>query len=475
MCSDGKQNLKVSGRFGAKHLTTTPLDVTYPEKMIVSTSNLGAISDYKLRLLNHTKKDRTMDGAYSYTDATVKDAVTNQNVTVNWSNAIALCDPVTGDVLNYEKVDYTTDGGQTWVKGVKANQVPASGVTRVNHAYTLQELKAGNGLKAAVKDGNGYYTAVYLNSGNGNFTYSQLLQNVSCASGIKGFYIQTSPIETNDSAVAFTALKYDGKTDIPAIEKQTVKLAFYTGASIAGANIDVTVADTGDMSQFNSAYSALSNYVKNYRPSDFKDYDKANGTSATYDVATAALAAGYQAKYSPLNQSTASTLASNFTKVPVTAEVASAHGEAATVPVQDAAELPENLRATAVTDWALYYADEDMTKVYYTNVPLTDDDVTIGDDPNSGTENYQNLEVVKVDGTWYYKNSQAHATAWDTDSYDAPYAVDGAAKQGTGFSGFIGGFYDIKTILKLQGLIPQPSEDGGHTLNQHSDTSAEHI
>ena len=143
--SDGKQNLKVSGRFGAKSLTTTPLDVTYPEKMIVSTSDLGAISDYKLRLLNHTKQDRTMDGAYSYTDATVKDAVTNQNVTVNWSNAIALCDPITGDVLNYEKVDYTTDGGQTWVKGVKANQVPASGVTRVNHAYTLQELKAGNG------------------------------------------------------------------------------------------------------------------------------------------------------------------------------------------------------------------------------------------------------------------------------------------------------------------------------------------
>ena len=295
------------------------------------------------------------------------------------------------------------------------------------------------------------------------------MQNVSCASGINGFYIQTSPIETNDSAVAFTALKYDGKTDIPAIEKQTVKLAFYTGASIAGANIDVTVADTGDMSQFNSAYSALSNYVKNYRPSDFKDYDEANGTSATYDVATAALAAGYQAKYSPLNQSTASTLASNFTKVPVTTEVASAHGEVATVPVQDAAELPENLRATAVTDWSLYYADEDMTKVYYTNVPLTDDDVTIGDDPNSGTENYQNLEVVKVDGTWYYKNSQAYATAWNTDSYDAPYAVDGAAKQGTynqmKFDHFndngvlTSGDYTVKVLLTQKTIVNDGTEN----------------
>ena len=181
------------------------------------------------------------------------------------------------------------------------------------------------------------------------------------------------------------------------------------------------------------------------------------------------MAAGYQAKYSPLNQSTASTLASNFTKVPVTAEVASAHGEAATVPVQDAAELPENLRATAVTDWALYYADEDMTKVYYTNVPLTDDDVTIGDDPNSGTENYQNLEVVKVDGTWYYKNSQAHATAWDTDSYDAPYAVDGAAKQGTynqmKFDHFndngvlTSGDYTVKVLLTQKTIVNDGTEN----------------
>lgn len=466
--SDGKQNLKVSGRFGTKYLTTTPLDVTYPEKMIVSTSDLGAISDYKLRLMNHTNKDRTMDGAYAYTDATVKDAVTNQNVTVNWSNAIALCDPVTGDVLNYEKVDYTTDGGQTWVKGVKANQVPASGVTRVNHAYTLQELKAGNGLKAAVKDDeNGYYTAVYLNSGNGNFTYSELLQNVSCASGINGFYIQTSPLDTNDSGVAFTALKYDGKTDIPAIEKQTVKLAFYTGTSIAGANIDVTVADTGDMSQFNSAYSALNNYVKNYRPSDFEDY--ADGSSATYDAATAALAAGVEAKYSPLNQNTAAGLASSFTKVPVTTEVTSAHGEVATVPVQDASELPDNLRATAATDYSLYYADADMSMAYYTNVPLTDDDVTIGDDPNSGTENYQNLEVVKVDGTWYYKNSQAYASAWDTESYDAPYATNGAAKQGTynqmKFNHFndngvlTDGDYAVKVLLTQKTIVNDGTEN----------------
>lgn len=122
-----------------------------------------------------------------------------------------------------------------------------------------------------------------------------------------------------------------------------------------------------------------------------------------------------------------------------------------------------------MTDWSLYYADEDMTKVYYTNVPLTDDDVTIGDDPNSGTENYQNLEVVKVDGTWYYKNSQAYATAWNTDSYDAPYAVDGAAKQGTynqmKFDHFndngvlTSGDYTVKVLLTQKTIVNDGSEN----------------
>ena len=122
-----------------------------------------------------------------------------------------------------------------------------------------------------------------------------------------------------------------------------------------------------------------------------------------------------------------------------------------------------------MTDWSLYYADEDMTKVYYTNVPLTDDDVTIGDDTNSGTENYQNLEVVKVDGTWYYKNSQAYATAWNTDSYDAPYAVDGAAKQGTynqmKFDHFndngvlTSGDYTVKVLLTQKTIVNDGTEN----------------
>lgn len=64
----------------------------------------------------------------------------------------------------------------------------------MNHAYTLSELNGGKALAAAVKDSNGYYTAVYLKSGSGDFAYSNLLGKVSGATGIDGLYIQTGSV-----------------------------------------------------------------------------------------------------------------------------------------------------------------------------------------------------------------------------------------------------------------------------------------
>lgn len=434
--SDGLQNLKVTSRFGSKYWTTTPLDVTYPEKMIVSTSDLSAVSDYKLRLCNHANSDRTMDGVYTYQDATVFDAYSNKNVTVNSANAIALCDPVTGDVLNYKRVDYTTDGGETWVKGVTASQVPSNGTSRVNHVYTLSELSAGGALAAAVKDSNGYYTAVYLKSGSGDFAYSTMMGNVSLSSGIDGFYIQTAALSLKDAGSAFNLLQYDGTTDVSAVTNQPVQLCFYTGNSVATGTISVTVTDTGSLGQFNSAYSSLESYIKNYRPSDFKDYS--NGSSATYDAATAALAAGFEAKNSPLNADTASTLASDFAHTAVTSEVKTVLGEAATKPVTAADQLPASLAATATSDGTYYYADKAMSQPYYTTEALTDSDVTGKTTTTIGGQSYTTATdptgqtVVKDGSTWYFLNTQAYATAWDTDSYEAaPYAINGAAKDGT--------------------------------------------
>ena len=439
--SDGQATVNNTGYFGNAYLGQKPFRVSYPTDIVLATSNLDAVKNYKIRLgYDRTlagSPDKTLDGVFAYSTGSVKDSYNNKTVTVNNSNMMAAFDKVTGDVLNYEKVDYTTDGGQTWVKGVAANQVPSNGVSRVNHAYTLQELNANGALAAAVKDSNGYYTAVYLKSGSGDFAYSGLLGKVSGATGIDGLYIQTGSVTlSKDSSSSLDLFKYDGSTDMSQVSKKEVKLSFYCGSNPATGSLNVTVADDGNRGQFNSAYDSLDSYIKNYRPTDFKDYS--NGSSATYDAATAALAAGFEARQSPLNLSTAGTLSSAFTKTAVTSEAKTVLGEPATKPVTSLDQLPAALAAYATTDGAYFYADAEKSQPYYTTEALTDSDVTgkttttvggqaytTGSDPTGQT-------VVKDGSSWYFLNTQAYATAWDTTTYEAaPYAINGAAKEGT--------------------------------------------
>lgn len=309
----------------------------------------------------------------------------------------------------------------------------------MNHAYTLSELNGGKALAAAVKDSNGYYTAVYLKSGSGDFAYSNLLGKVSGATGIDGLYIQTGSVTlSKDSSSSLDLFKYDGSTDISQVSKKEVKLSFFCDKNPATGSLKVTVADDGNRSQFNSAYDSLNSYIKNYRPSDFKDYDKASGSSATYDAATAALAAGFEARQSPLNLSTAGTLSSAFTKTPVTSEVKTVIGEPATKPVTSLDQLPAALAAYATTDGNYYYADSAMSQPYYTTEALTDADVTVQTSTTVGGQAYTvamdktGQVVVKSGSSWYFLNTPAYATAWDTTTYkDAPYAINGAEKEGT--------------------------------------------
>lgn len=441
--ADGQATVNNTGYFGNAYLNQKPFRVSYPTDIVLASSNLDAVKNYKIRLgYDRTlagSPDKTLDGVFAYSTSSVKDSFSNKTVTVNNSNMMAAFDKFTGDVLNYEKVDYTTDGGQTWVKGVAASQVPSNGVSRVNHAYTLSELNGGKALAAAVKDSNGYYTAVYLKSGSGDFAYSNLLGKVSGATGIDGLYIQTGSVTlSKDSSSSLDLFKYDGSTDISQVSKKEVKLSFFCDKNPATGSLKVTVADDGNRGQFNSAYDSLNNYIKNYRPSDFKDYDKASGSSATYDAATAALAAGFEARQSPLNLSTAGTLSSAFAKTPVTSEVKTVIGEPATKPVTSLDQLPAALAAYATTDGTYYYADSAMSQLYYTTEALTDADVTGATSTNVGGQAYTTATdptgqtVVKSGSSWYFLNAQAYATAWDTTSYEAaPYAINGAEKEGT--------------------------------------------
>ena len=149
------------------------------------------------------------------------------------------------------------------------------------------------------------------------------------------------------------------------------------------------------------------------------------------------MAAGFEARQSPLNLSTAGTLSSAFTKTPVTSEVKTVIGEPATKPVTSLDQLPAALAAYATTDGNYYYADSAMSQPYYTTEALTDADVTVQTSTNVGGQSYTvgmdktGQVVVKSGSSWYFLNTPAYATAWDTTTYDAPYAINGAEKEGT--------------------------------------------
>ena len=126
--ADGQATVNNTGYFGNAYLNQKPFRVSYPTDIVLASSNLDAVKNYKIRLgYDRTlagSPDKTLDGVFAYSTGSVKDSFSNKTVTVNNSNMMAAFDKFTGDVLNYEKVDYTTDGGQTWVKGVAASQVP---------------------------------------------------------------------------------------------------------------------------------------------------------------------------------------------------------------------------------------------------------------------------------------------------------------------------------------------------------------
>ena len=113
-------------------------------------------------------------------------------------------------------------------------------------------------------------------------------------------------------------------------------------------------------------------------------------------------------------------------------------GEPATKPVTSLDQLPAALAAYATTDGNYYYADSAMSQPYYTTEALTDADVTGKTSTTVGGQAYTvamdktGQVVVKSGSSWYFLNTPAYATAWDTTTYkDAPYAINGAEKEGT--------------------------------------------
>lgn len=441
---DGLNQSKVTGAFSSSGY----LNVNYPAAIVVAQSNLASLNQYLARINNVSIMfgERSMDGIYCYTNDTVWDDLTNSNVSLNQDNVIPCFDKETGDVLNYNLVDYSTDGGNNWVRGVASNDSTLLDLinsgsdvkVRTNHAYTFEELKNNGNIAAYHCDENGVFQYLYLKSGS--VAYDTLLGKISCATPIDGIYLATSKITVpSRSQVYFQFLAYDGTTQITG-QTATLNLCFYNSNSSGIGEVQLYICDDSNSATLTNQYNEVQKYLTNYRPSDFIDYDEETQQSEVYNTSIEALTAGLNALATPISTQSALELSDVVETVAATSETQSFYGDVAYKPVTSSSELPSSILVDATSkniDGVTYFFNDEEGKFpFYTNKSLTDSDVKgqtsqlIGEEYYTVGKDAVGTDVVKVDGTWYVLNSQAYTYKWDLSTYDTPYLVKDEIKEG---------------------------------------------
>lgn len=326
----------------------------YPNNIVLTTSDVDSINNYTLNFISQ-KKDKGMDGIYNFDEATVFDTVTNSNVTVNSTNPKVAFDQ-DGNAINYDLLDYSVDGGNTWnrnpetiTKG-KANRTQitytvnhgwtsadlndkvianlsdeekANFKTRTHIAFTLDELKESQMFKALTRDAEGNITALYIQKGkelkwsesiisNGTetpYNFDNALVKFSFQGPCDGTYVKTAKVTCAQGSnyMNFLAV-YDKNLVEPGIYNFNV--TGYAGGNTAPANIQFVIIDDSNKALLQNAYDNYIAEIGKYSPRDFTDYD--GTSSAAFDAAKNAAAAALATLSTPLTVNSMETLNATY-------------------------------------------------------------------------------------------------------------------------------------------------------------------
>lgn len=422
----------------------------YPEYVVLGTTNLGAVNNYGIRVVNTSNSwvgnDRSVDGMYYYDEATVWDDRTQQNVTVNSSNAIPVFDPETGDLIKKEYYDYSLDGGVSWNRGSGnagyteeqitstynglSDEQKANFETRDHVAYTLQEAISEGIIKAYHQEG-GVYEHVYLST-DGDLKYDTTLGQISMRGPADGFYVNFGKVTVNKGqSIYHSFCRYDGETEVQPGE-YSVNMCLYNSTESGYVDFTLVVGDDSGTADLTTQYNELSDLFARYRESDFTNPD-------VYDTVSDALVNALAAQSTVLTPTTAINMSDQTVLTATTAVVATEYGDRAYVPFTSTdggvTDLPYTLPADVKADAYLggstedgvtyggvdgvYYFDAACTMPIYSNVALTSANVTNGKDPAG---------VAVIEGTgedagkYWLRNEPLYETEWNTDSFPIPWA-----------------------------------------------------
>ncbi|MGN0522321.1 MAG: hypothetical protein ACI4IQ_06750 [Eubacterium sp.] len=392
----------------------------YPEYIVASVNSLSDISSAQLRISNTGSNDDTIDGWYLYDSKTFTNA-SGQQVTVGINNPIPVWDKETGDLLNLDLSDYSTDDGATWNRGTNnagytdteisdiINNTDLEVKTRTHIAYTFAEAQAA-GIIASYDLVGGEYENVYLQAGTST-TITTLIQKISMRGPIDGLYMNSRSLTQGSGSSYFSFISYDGSTGVTPGTYDVNLCMYSSNAKGSTSNMKLVIGDDSNALSVNSKYNELSDLIANYKSSDFTD-------PAIYTEAREILADALATEAMVLTPETASGMNDKTVLTAATVNTTSEYGDAAFVPFTTSNEteygLPAGVKNNAYVSGGIYYFDPACTMPIYSNVPLTAANVTDGKDPAG-------IPVIKgTDGAYYLQNMPAYEYEW-TKAYGAPY------------------------------------------------------
>lgn len=453
---------------------------TTPNEFIIPTSDPSSINNYKFLVKNVSNStlgsDRSFDGMfaslkegvdyYPVTDGKIADETTTS--TAQKLVGYAAIDTTNGNILQYNRYDYTIDGGETWNRGDVAfgtfctgfsatqiselsTQYAETGkfATRTHVAWTLDEALASGIVygvrRTPAKIVNGVQTYLYdavlldLNCSYATTTPSGLSESVSTlllrgdydgadykysiswSTPTPGIYFgATKNKVTKGKTVTPTFLVYDGKTSLEAADYSMDINIYTTSNNNMTGTVRVIVADDSAAKTLSQKYTKSLNTYTSFEESDFSDYDEETKQSESYQNLGVALKNALSTVSLPINAQNASSLGSDYVTEGKTNSTTETLGDKAYKPIPTSTAIPVELmikctKGTSKVDGVEYwFVNEECTLPLYSNVPLTSSDVNRGTDPCG-------VAVEEVNGTYYYVNEPDYETEWDIETYDTPY------------------------------------------------------
>lgn len=460
--------------------TNNQLYATLPNDFIIPMADLKGSKNFAkntIRINNTSSKyiggsNRAFDGIYTYfksgtqyypvSNGVISDTLTTESGDKDKVAYLAI-DKATGNVLNYNLYDYSTDEGKTWNRGTKqasgvyggytGEEIKALGqsvLTRTHVAWTIDEVLAsgycyGVQRTEAAPDSQGnrqfVYDAVLINldaaksevtwtstSDGNNYKSSVatlLLQgtadcngklSVSFGTQTPGIYFASS--KTNVEKASFATVQfvdYDGTTDVTPQDYVMPVFLYTTNNGYMKGNVHMYIADDSVSTSLNTEYNSALKSSATYAAKDFTDYDKNTGSSDTYDKFQTALSKAVETIATPITNANAASLGNKTQTVAKTTETTSTlNKDVAYTPVPASQSLPAALQVDATKGDDYWYIDKECTLPIYSATELSGSNLS--KDPAG-------FAVAKSDedDKYHYVNAPAYTTEWDTSTYDTPY------------------------------------------------------